>query len=137
MPIKLDNLYRRFYKSIPHPSNYPIITNIQVSVDVDEATITWDTDVASSSQVRYGEFPNLALHSTYDGTPTTSHSVTISGLNRCKTYVFVVQSFYVDALAVSHLGYFAVPCGDFLLMEDGSQILLEDGQPISLEEVVP
>lgn len=100
MPIKLDNLYRHFYKSIPHPSNYPRITNVSATSD---GLITWTTDVASTSQVFYGTIPYLGIETDRDSTYVTSHSVQLEDLVDDTTYFFRVLSFNIDALSISDL----------------------------------
>ena len=69
----------------------PRIININTDVETSSATITWNTDEASSSTVRYSkdksdfeEELNLAL--------VTSHTVTLTGLSPITTYYYEVQS---------------------------------------------
>lgn len=101
MPQKVDLYdYLRFKKSIPHPSNYPRITNVQAT---ETGLITWDTDVASTSQVLYGVVPYMGFLSDYDATYVTSHSVQLQNLLPDTRYYFKVQSFRFDALSISHL----------------------------------
>jgi hypothetical protein len=69
------------------------ITNVQVgSIGVDRVTVTWDTDVASTSQVQYGEDSNYGSNSALDAALVTSHSVTLRGLKASTGYHFIVQS---------------------------------------------
>ena len=69
---------RTMSRKVPH------VTNVQVTaVDSDSATITWDTNFASTSYVIWSEGSGnpLSNQTTEDDTPTTSHEVTVSGLN--------------------------------------------------------
>lgn len=132
MPEKVDLYsYTRFHKTIPHQSNYPIISNVLISAT---GLVTWTTDIASTSQVLYGLTPYLGALSTYDSTLVTSHSVQLSGITGGLLYYLKVQSFYSDALSISDLYTFIYnPTANFILAEDGSYILLEDGTKIILE----
>lgn len=56
-----------------------------------EATITWKTDVESGSRVNYGTRPDL-LTQRAEGGVTSTHTVTISGLEPGTTYYFAVGS---------------------------------------------
>ena len=69
------------------------ISNVSASFDEFECeyTVTWDTDVASSTTVKYGTCSNLNLTATGTGN-TTSHSVTIDATNRTKLYYKVVSA---------------------------------------------
>lgn len=101
MPQKVDLYdYLRFKKSIPHSSNYPVITNVQASAS---GLITWTTDVASTSQVYYGVVPYLGFVTPYDSALVTSHSVQLSSLTLNTRYYFKVLSFRSDALSISDL----------------------------------
>lgn len=135
MPTKLDYLatYYPFRKSPPHVSYYPLITNVAAATLT--ATITWTTDLPSTSQVLYGVVPYLGFISTLDATYVTSHSITLSGLVVGKLYYFKVQSFNQDALSLSDLYTFVyTPVVGDLLLENGSGfILLEDGTKILVE----
>ena len=70
----------------------PVISNIQVTdIGTDTATITWDTDEASTSVVDYG------LTSSYtdqesDPTLVTSHEIILTGLDPETEYHFAVTS---------------------------------------------
>lgn len=133
MPLKLDLFQRqRFHKSLQHRSYYPIISNV---VGSPGGTITWTTDIPSTSQVLYGLVPYLGFSSPYNGTLVTNHSVVLSPLVNGIRYYFRVQSFYWDSLSISDLYSFvfnAAAAGD-ILMEDGTYILMEDGTKIQRE----
>lgn len=134
MPVKHDLYNQRFYKSAPHPSNYPVISNVAIS---NLGLVTWTTDVTSTSQVLYGLTSQLGLLTTYDATYVTSHSVQLSNLTNGLTYYVKVQSFNTDALSISDLYVFTfggATGDDFIGLEDGSgRILAEDGTYIKTE----
>jgi hypothetical protein len=117
-----------------------LITGFTVSnVTETGATISWTTNHASTSLVRYGVSPfqkDNATSETDVGVPVLNHSVTLSGLTGARTYLFQVQSRYAfDGYPVFAEGLFVTSTPTFILMlEDGSgSILLEDGTRISLE----
>lgn len=56
------------------------LSNIVVNTGINDAFVTWDTDVPSNSQVLFGETLFYELGSEIDETLVTSHSVTIPGL---------------------------------------------------------
>jgi hypothetical protein len=74
-------------------SNPPVISNV-ASSDVlsDSATITWTTDVPSSSQVLYGQTTAYGQSTTLSNALVTTHAQTITGLSPGTTYHFEVQS---------------------------------------------
>lgn len=125
------SIYLPFHKSIPHASNYPIITNVAATSG---GLVTWTTNIASTSQVLYGTLPLLGLSTSQDSTLVTSHSVQLSGLTDGVRYYFRVQSFFSDALSISDLYTFQfVAIGIFILLEGISYMLLEDGTKIKVE----
>jgi hypothetical protein len=71
----------------------PTISAITVSsITTTGATITWTTDLASSSQVYYGTSTAYGLQSTLNSTLVTAHSVVLTGLIAGTTYDFEVTS---------------------------------------------
>jgi hypothetical protein len=78
----------------PAPSiNPPVISNVtSTNVTSSSATISWTTDIPSSSQVLYGTSSSYTQSTTLDTTQVTSHSQTITGLGASTTYHFAVQS---------------------------------------------
>lgn len=134
MPVKHDLYNQRFYKSAPHPSNYPIISNVAIS---NLGLVTWTTDVPSTSQVLYGLTTLLGTLTPYDATYVTSHSVQLFSLTNGATYYLKVQSFNTDALSISDLYVFTfagATGNDFIGLEDGSgEFLAEDGTHIITE----
>ncbi|MBN2030414.1 fibronectin type III domain-containing protein, partial [bacterium] len=73
--------------------DYPLISNIAVTdVTPSSATITWDTDVLSDSQIEYGETDDYGFETERDETLTTSHSVELTGLTADTEYHFRIKS---------------------------------------------
>src|SRR5262249_21682710 len=73
--------------------NPPVISGVSTSnITPNSATISWTTDIPSSSQVLYGTTPSYGQSTTLDPTQTTNHSQTITGLTPSTTYHFAVQS---------------------------------------------
>jgi hypothetical protein len=71
----------------------PLISNIASgSPTTSGTTITWNTDVAASSQVDYGTTSAYGSSTALDGTLITSHSQVVSGLQPGTTYHFRVRS---------------------------------------------
>jgi predicted outer membrane repeat protein len=68
------------------------ISNVSTESGSNEATITWNSDVDSSSKVFYGSTSNLGLQTEKELSNTTSHSVTLSDLIPCTRYYYQVQS---------------------------------------------
>lgn len=69
----------------------PIISAITVTRLPTSATITWTTNVAASSVVKYGNTRNLTLTSG-NATLVNSHSRTLSGLSPNRVYYYQIQS---------------------------------------------
>ncbi len=67
------------------------------SITTSGATITWQTDLPSDSQIEYGDSENLGTLTTLDTTMTTNHSVTLTGLSQNTNYIFKVKSKPVGA----------------------------------------
>ena len=71
----------------------PIITNVRpADITTNSATIAWDTDQASSSQVQYGLTPSYGLTTPLDSTQVTAHSVAFSSLAANTLYHYRVTS---------------------------------------------
>ncbi len=86
----------------------PAITNIQAMVTTTTATITWTTDQAANSQVKYGATTSYGSATTPDSNYVTSHSVTLTNLAPGTTYNFAVVSTNAAALSTTS------PNGTFL-----------------------
>jgi hypothetical protein len=74
-------------------ANPPVISQIATSnVTTTAATVSWTTDIPSSSQVLYGGNATYGQSTTLDSTLVTSHTQTLTGLTPGTTYHFAVQS---------------------------------------------
>ena len=69
----------------------PVLSDIAWSAGQDSATITWSTDVASSSVVNFGTTSSYGQYASTPGA-TTAHSVTLTGLDAATTYHYQVVS---------------------------------------------
>jgi len=77
----------------PADTNAPVISNINYSnISSSGATITWDTDENSTSQVEYGVDTTYGSATNVDTSLVTSHSVALTGLSSSTTYHFRVKS---------------------------------------------
>ena len=71
----------------------PSITAVTAtSITSSSATITWTTDQASSSQVKYGTTTSYGSSSSLNSSLVTSHSVTLTGLTASTTYDYAAMS---------------------------------------------
>lgn len=71
----------------------PVISSVASgSVTSSSATITWTTDEASQSLVKYGTTSGSYTSSTNDTSNVTSHSVQLTGLSASTAYYYVVNS---------------------------------------------
>jgi hypothetical protein len=71
----------------------PVISAVTSNgITVTSATITWNTDQPSSSQVTYGTTTGYGSSSANISTLTTAHSVNLTGLTSGTTYNFAVLS---------------------------------------------
>lgn len=74
-------------------STPPVLANIQAGqIKADRATITWESDEASDSQVEYGLTTSYGMLSTLDASRVTAHAVTLTGLTANTTYHYRVKS---------------------------------------------
>ncbi|HPD32030.1 MAG TPA: family 10 glycosylhydrolase [Phycisphaerae bacterium] len=80
----------------------PVISSVQATNVTDSgATITWLTDLASSSQVEFGLTTSYGNLTPPDSTPVTSHSVTLSGLVANTLYHYRVISTNANGASIS------------------------------------
>jgi phosphodiesterase/alkaline phosphatase D-like protein len=85
----------------------PVISNVNASnITTSAATITWNTNEASDSQVEYGLTASYGLSSPLDTAMVNSHSVTLSNLQPNTTYHYRVKS--KDAALAGQAGNLAV-----------------------------
>ena len=93
----------------------PVISNVQVAnITNNSATVTWTTNVPASSRVEYGLTAGYGLLSPLLPGPTTSHSVTLTGLSPKTLYHFRVISSDADGTNMS---------GDFTFSTSGPPTL--------------
>ena len=69
-----------------------VITDVQATPADTTATITWTTDIGSTSQVEYGATTSYGASTTVDTNAVTSHSIALSGLTPKALYHFRVKS---------------------------------------------
>lgn len=72
------------------PSTLSISDVVATINSTTSVVITWNTTLAASSYVFYGKSDYSSI--AFDTTPTTFHSITISGLSPGSTYMYYVQS---------------------------------------------
>jgi len=79
---------------IPTPSlATAVISGVETAeVTFNTATITWQTDIPSDSQVEYGDNALFGNETALDATLTTAHSVTLSNLSPNTDYYYRVIS---------------------------------------------
>ncbi len=74
-------------------TNPPVISAVTAGgITSTSATITWTTNIPSSSQVLYGTSPSYGQSTTLDSTQVTKHSQPLTGLTPNTPYHFAVQS---------------------------------------------
>jgi hypothetical protein len=74
-------------------STPPTISAVQATgLTQNSATVTWTTDEAADSQVKYGTTVAYGSTTTLDATKVTTHSVTLSGLSAGTLYHYQVVS---------------------------------------------
>src|SRR5215510_9343228 len=72
--------------------NAPAITNLTATPTRNSATITWTTNIPSTTQVEYGPTATYGSLSAMDSTLVTTHSTTLTGLPQASTYHFRARS---------------------------------------------
>lgn len=71
----------------------PQISNVNVTqTDNGNATISWTTDEPADSKINYGASAGQLNSQNSNGSLTTNHSITITGLNPATTYYFSISS---------------------------------------------
>jgi len=92
----------------------PVITNVRpLAMTTTTATIGWDTDQVSSSQVEYGPTTSYGMVSPLDPAQVTAHSVALAGLLPNKLYHYRVISANENGTRVS--GDYTFTTGSFSL----------------------
>lgn len=83
----------------------PVISEVTVTgITESSCTISWITDLISSSQVEYGTTSSYGISTTYDDTRITSHSIELTGLTEGTTYHFRVISYNGESYNHSPVG---------------------------------
>jgi DNA-binding beta-propeller fold protein YncE len=102
----------------------PTISNVAIAgISTQAATIIWNTDEASDSQVEYGLDTNYGNSSPLDPNLVTAHAITLSGLAVNTTYHFRMKS----RNAVGNLA----TSGDFTFTTSSFDVTLEaENMPI-------
>ncbi|MBP9773892.1 MAG: fibronectin type III domain-containing protein [Candidatus Peribacteraceae bacterium] len=71
----------------------PVISNVlATNITGNSATITWNTNEASDSQVEYGLSASYGQSTTINTLPVTAHSTALTGLQSYTTYNYRVKS---------------------------------------------
>ncbi|CAG0957191.1 Serine-aspartate repeat-containing protein D [Methanosarcinales archaeon] len=70
----------------------PAISNVVSMPDVSSAIIRWNTDESATSNVSYGQSIAYENGSIVDGTLTTSHAITLTGLTAGTQYHYQINS---------------------------------------------
>jgi hypothetical protein len=65
---------------------------VRVNSGLTNATISWRTYYDTDAQIQYGLTPAFGLTTPLDPTPTTTHSMTLTGLQEAATYYFRILS---------------------------------------------
>jgi peroxiredoxin len=88
----------------------PSISEVKTSSYSDiSATITWETDKPTTSQVEYGKTKDYGLRATSDSELTTSHEIQLTALEPGKTYYFKLKSQDQCANEATHEGKLTTP----------------------------
>jgi hypothetical protein len=82
------------YVSTPDDTTAPTISSVSATPATTTADITWTTNEAASSQVKYdpNQIRSTATSEANSDTGVTSHEVSLSGLVACSKYYYVVSS---------------------------------------------
>lgn len=75
----------------------------QENVTTSSFDVTWTTDVSGDTFVQYGTDPSDLNDEVYMGTPVTSHSVTLEGLEAATVYYVMITSANDDGQAESNV----------------------------------
>ncbi len=81
-------------KEIKLDSHAPSVSSLSTATATTSATLSWETDEETSSQIAYGKTSTYSASSVESDTTTrvTHHSVSLLGLSPCTTYHFRAQS---------------------------------------------
>jgi thermitase len=84
----------------PPPPTTVTVMSSSVVPKATSAVVTWTTDVPSTGVVRFGASTSLGL-SAADATQGTSHSVTLTGLQKSTKYLYAITVASLDGSATS------------------------------------
>ena len=98
--VGICSQYNAIYQVLPRDTNdfivppgITIISTININnLQTNGATLSWETDLAGSTEVTYGLTPLLELGSLSDNNPVTSHSYTLNTLLPGQIYYAQVSS---------------------------------------------
>ncbi len=129
-----------FDTNAPVDTTPPVISAVNAAPGADgtSATITWTTDEASDSSVRYGTVSGVLNLSSSTGALVTSHSITLSGLTAGTTYYFTVSSKDASNNSATSAEYsFATtvrscPCSIWENTGTPASVPVNDGHPIEV-----
>lgn len=128
------------------PPEILTVSNVQVTRQPHQATITWETNLPSTSTVRYNDG---AWASSYqysrnqsvasDPALTTSHRVTLAGLNDGMAYYFLIQSKdSSDNGATYGPSSFVTPPGQYATITNLEAIdITEEGATVAWDTDIP
>jgi len=119
----------------------PTIANVQAVAGAGTATVTWDTNEATSGVVHYGTTVPTA-GSAGAGVSSTSHTGTLTGLTDCTTYYYWLES--ADAAgntAASNAGggYYAFTTGQshrVSYASSGASVSIPDNNPAGVVKTI-
>jgi hypothetical protein len=108
------------------------ISNVRISnVGSASVTVLWDTDVASTSSVAYGQDASYGSQSPIDNQLVTSHSVRLTGLKANTGYHYIVSS-----TTPADGGAASSPDSTFLTAEQGQAVVVEVPVPSSQQTIL-
>ena len=101
------------YDSAPSDVTAPTVSDVSVAATDTGAVVTWTTNEASSSQVRFdaNTIRSTATQIYNSSSRVTSHSVTLSGLISCSKYYYVAVSKDADENMTESSGDFFYTTG--------------------------
>lgn len=125
----------------PTPEPVVTISSINTTTTPTEANITWQTDLSTTSQVRYGLL-NSNEHSTEETSleeRTTNHQVSISNLSSCSKYAYSVRSVsgFGNAASSATLTFYTKGCPGNATVLDSKASLASAGQPQLISMALP
>lgn len=106
------------------------ISNLQITTDIESATVSWETSAETLAQVWYGESSDHIFRpATSELTYATQHSITVPGLSPQRSYYFRVAAVSRDwAVTISDVSEAATASGSFTRqLSDFARPLLQRG----------